>query len=215
MEKYKILIETAFENAENHISKITDDIIHMEGMTGTKTRHFYNNLLNMEDVRYLEIGSWKGSSICSAIYGNKTKSICIDNWSEFYGPKDEFLQNLEKYKGENDVLFFESDCYDVDVSSLPKINFYMYDGNHSIESHYKSLTYFYDCFDDIFVFVVDDWNCPEVRTGTENAIKDLKLDVLYQREIRLTFDNTHSPQPLAKETWWNGMYVAILQKSGL
>ena len=39
-------IETAFNNAENGISKITKDIINMEGMTGIKTRHFYNNLLN-------------------------------------------------------------------------------------------------------------------------------------------------------------------------
>ena len=29
----------------------------MDGMTGKKTRHFYNNLLNTEDARYLEIGT--------------------------------------------------------------------------------------------------------------------------------------------------------------
>ena len=43
---YKNLVETAFKNAENNISKITNDIISMEGMSGTKTRHFYNNLLD-------------------------------------------------------------------------------------------------------------------------------------------------------------------------
>ena len=37
-------------------------------MTGIKTRHFYNNILNTDDARYLEIGAWKGSSICSAMY---------------------------------------------------------------------------------------------------------------------------------------------------
>ena len=91
MEIYKPLIETAFLNAENKISKITNEIINMEGMSGTKTRHFYNNLLNTEDARYLEIGTWKGSSVCSAMYGNTAKIICIDNWSEFGGPKNEFL----------------------------------------------------------------------------------------------------------------------------
>ena len=45
METYKTLIETAFENAEKNISKITDYIINMDGMSGKKTRHFYNNLL--------------------------------------------------------------------------------------------------------------------------------------------------------------------------
>jgi len=81
METYKTLIETAFENAENCNSKITDDIIQMEGMSGTKTRHFYNNLLNTEDARYLEIGTWKGSSVCSAMCNNQAKVVCIDNWS--------------------------------------------------------------------------------------------------------------------------------------
>jgi len=83
METYKTLIETAFQNAENNVSKITNDIINMQGMSGIKTRHFYNNLLNTEDARYLEIGTWKGSSVCSAMCGNKAKVICIDNWSEF------------------------------------------------------------------------------------------------------------------------------------
>jgi hypothetical protein len=111
IETYKTLIEKAFENAENNISKITTDIINMEGMSGIKTRHFYNNLLNTKDARYLEIGTWKGSSVCSAMCGNKAKVVCIDNWSEFGGPKSEFLLNFEKFKGENDATFIENDCF--------------------------------------------------------------------------------------------------------
>jgi hypothetical protein len=80
---YQNLIERAILNAENHHSKITDEIIRMDGMSGTKTRHFYNNLLDSEDARYLEIGTWKGSSVCSAMCGNKAQVLCIDNWSEF------------------------------------------------------------------------------------------------------------------------------------
>ena len=37
-------VEYAFEQAEQGVSNITPDIIAMEGMTGKKTRHFYNNL---------------------------------------------------------------------------------------------------------------------------------------------------------------------------
>jgi len=212
MEIYKNLIETSFQNAEKNISKITDDIIDMQGMSGTKTRHFYNNLLNLEDARYLEIGTWKGSSVCSAMCGNKAKVTCIDNWSEFGGPKSEFLVNFEKFKGENDATFIENDCYKVDVSTLPKFNIYMYDGNHTNESHYKALLHYYDCLDDIFIFIVDDWNWADVRDGTFNSIKKLNLIVLYEKEIRLTFDNSHTPEPQSSKTWWNGIYVAILKK---
>lgn len=217
MEVYKTLIDTAFLNAENNISKITNDIIAMEGMSGIKTRHFYNNLLNTEDARYLEIGTWKGSSVCSAMCNNKAKVVCIDNWSEFVfknkkSPKFEFTQNFEKFKGQNDATFIENDCFKVNVSLLPKFNIFMYDGNHTDESHYKALLHYYDCLDDIFIFIVDDWNWSDVRTGTLKSIQKLKLKVLYEKQIRLTWDNSHTPQPLAKDTWWNGIYVAILQK---
>jgi hypothetical protein len=212
MEIYKTLIDTSFYNAENNTSKITSDIINMEGMSGTKTRHFYNNLLNTDDSRYLEIGTWKGSSVCSAMYGNKAKVVCIDNWSEFGGPKDDFLINFEKFKGENNATFIENDCFKVDISALPKFNIYMYDGNHTNESHYKALLHYYDCLDDIFIFIVDDWNWEDVRHGTINSIQKLNLKVLYEKEVRLTFDNSHTPEPQSINTWWNGIYVAILQK---
>jgi len=212
MENYRNIVKTAFQNAENNISKITSDIINMEGMSGTKTRHFYNNLLNNDDARYLEIGTWKGSSVCSAMCGNKAKVVCIDNWSEFGGPKDEFLVNFEKFKGDNDAIFIESDCYQVDISTLPKFNIYMYDGNHTNESHYKALLHYYNCLDDVFIFIVDDWNCKDVRDGTNTSIQNLNLKVLYEKEIRMTWDNSHTPIQVASETWWNGIYVAILQK---
>jgi len=214
MESYKALIDTAFQHAENNTSKITQDIIDMDGMSGTKTRHFYNNLLNTEDARYLEIGTWKGSSVCSAMCNNQAKVVCIDNWSEFGGPKSEFLENFEKFKGENDATFIESDCYKVDVSILPKFNIYMYDGNHTHESHYNALLHYYNCLDDVFIFIVDDWNWKDVRDGTIHSIQKLNLTILYEKEIRTTNDDTHpekgSPE---QKNWHNGIYVCILQKS--
>lgn len=198
-------VELAFENAEKGESKITDGILNMEGMSGKKTRHFYNNLLNKDDARYLEIGTWKGSSVCSAMYGNKAKVVCIDNWSEFGGPKNEFLTNFDTYKGENEASFIEQDCYKTDISQFPKFNIYMYDGNHTKDSHYKALVHYYNCLDDIFVFIVDDWNWEDVRNGTYESFKQLNLSVLYEKEIYTPGNSTY-------ETWWNGIYVAILKK---
>lgn len=213
MKLYNYLIEKAFEDAENNVSKITDEIIHMDGMTGTKTRHFYNNLMNYYDARYLEIGTWKGSSVCSAMCNNQATVLCIDNWSEFGGPKKEFIRNFCKFRGNNNAMFIEDDCFDIDVSVLPKFNIFMYDGNHSVDSHFKALVHYYDCLDDVFIFIVDDWNCPEVREGTMESIKALNFNVLYEKEIRLTFDNTHTPMDIARNSWWNGIYVCVLQKS--
>ena len=207
-------VKHCLHNADYKISKISQDIKNMEGMTGEKTRHFYNNLLSFYDARYLEIGTWKGSSVCSAMYGNNAKVICVDNWLLFNGPKDEFLSNLEKFRGINDVSFIEKDCFEIDISTIPKINMYMYDGDHKYEDQYNALKYYYNCLDDIFIFVVDDWNHDPVREGTRAAIKDLKLNILYEKEIFTELDKSksHWEQPISTETWWNGMYVAVLKK---
>jgi hypothetical protein len=206
-------VETAFEKAEKEESKITTDILNMDGMTGKRTRHFYNNLLNKDDARYLEIGVWKGSSVCSAMCGNKATVVCIDNWSEFGGPKNEFIRNFNTYKGENNAFFLEKDCYKVDISTLPTFNIYMYDGNHSENSHFKSLVHYYNCLDDLFVFIVDDWNWKDVRKGTYSAFQQLKLSILYEKEIKTTDDDTHPVWGSEKQQQWhNGIYVAILQK---
>lgn len=213
--KYIRHVNHALNNAENKISKISQDIKNMEGMTGEKTRHFYNNLLCCDDARYLEIGTWKGSSVCSAMYGNHAYVTCVDNWLLFNGPKDEFLYNLNKFKGDNDVNFLEKNCFEIDVNTLPKFNIYMYDGDHEYEDQYKALSHYINCLDDTFIFVVDDWNHDPVRNGTRDAIRDLKLEVLFEKEIFVTLDKSKGSmweQPIAKETWWNGMYVAVLQK---
>jgi hypothetical protein len=213
MEFYKNLIEKSFENADNYKSKINQDILDLEGMTGKKTRHFYNNILNFDDARYLEIGTWKGSSVCAAMYNNKATVVCIDNWSEFGGPKEDFLNNFTKFKGENNAMFIEHDCFKLDISNLPKFNIYLFDGNHSPVSHFLALDHYYKCLDDIFIFMVDDWNWSHVRDGTKESIKYLNLTILYEKEIRLTYDNSHTPGPIASETWHNGLYVCILQKN--
>lgn len=198
-------LDLAFENAEKNQSKITAEIIDMEGFTGLKTRHFYNNLLSKNSIRYLEIGTWKGSSVCSAMCNNTASVVCIDNWSEFGGPRDEFIKNFLKYKGENSAEFFEADCFSVNTSKLPKFNAFMYDGSHSFDSHYKALVHYYNCLDHIFIFIVDDWNWDFVREGTLESVKKLNLTTLYQKEI-------YTPENATKDTWWNGIYVAILQK---
>jgi asparagine synthetase A len=88
----------------------------------------------------------------------------------------------------------------------------MYDGDHSYYSHFNALIHYISCLDDIFIYIVDDWNWEDVRNGTFKSIQHLNLKILYEKEIRLTNDNSHTPESEAKDTWWNGIYIVILQK---
>src|SRR5580765_1819895 len=169
--KYIQHVEKCFEDAIAGKSKISQDIIDMEGMTGTKTRHLYNNLLSMDSVRYLEIGTWKGSSSCAALFGNKVTATLIDNFSSFGSPREEFFKNIEKYKGENDVTVLEEDCFNVDVDKIGQFNIYLADGDHSEESHFRFINKYIPCLDDVFILIIDDWNWDNVRSGTKRGIE--------------------------------------------
>jgi hypothetical protein len=204
----------SFERAKLGQSKCNLEILSMDGMSGKNTRHFYNNLLNMADARYLEIGTWKGSSVCSAMFRNSANVVCIDNWAQFNGPKNEFLNNFNKFKGSNNARFIEADCFKIDVAAMPKFNIYLYDGDHEEISHYKALTHYIHCMDDTFIYVVDDWNWKFVRDGTLRAISDLNLKVEHSIDFRTTNDDTHPVHGSSEQlAWHNGIFACVLTKS--
>jgi len=224
VQKYRSHLLNCFDNAENFESKLIAEIFALTGMTGVNTKHFYNNLLELEDARYLEIGCYMGSSTCAAMYGNNAQITCIDNWHDFIsneldngvdktGPIQTFLDNVNKYKGDNKLQFFNEDCFAIDANKLGKFNIYLFDGDHSYESQYKALTYYINNMDNTFILLVDDWNWDDVREGTFDAIRDLNLKIEWKKEIRMTQNNAHTPPDIAHATWWNGICVCILTKS--
>jgi hypothetical protein len=209
-------VNQSIDNTNQSISKITQDILNIHGMSGVGTRHFYNNMASMPDARYLEIGTWKGSSVCAAMCNNKSTIVCIDNWSEFGGPKDEFITNFNNFKGDNNATFIETGAFTFDINNFKqKFNIYMYDGSHDYDAHYKALTYYIDSMDDIFIYIVDDWNWAHVREPTMAAIRDLKLNILLQRDI---FTSTIDIPPLLYNGncdgrhWAGGCGIFVFQK---
>ena len=207
-------IDDSFRYANNKESKINDNILDIEGMSGVKSRHFFNNICSYDDTRYLEIGSFHGSTFSSALYNNNIKAVSIDNWSEFgdQRPKEHFLKNLEKYKGSSDVNFIEKDCWDVDINELPNFNVYFYDGHHSEESQFKALDLYRDCLDDQFILIVDDWNWENVRNGTYRGISKNNMKIIYQYELYTNDKNEHSTLSFKYSMWHNGLVALVIQK---
>jgi len=207
-------VNDAFQSALAERSDLDPAVLDIEGMSGTKYRHFINNLIRaLKGERYLEVGSWAGSTLCSAINGNSVRATAIDNWSQFGGPKHRFLENLERFKTENALVdFIEDDFRRVDYGSLGKFAVYLFDGPHEYEDQYDGLSLALPALKEQFIFIVDDWNWPQVRRGTLQAISDVGVEMDYALEIRTTLDESHPEIAGEKSDWHNGYLISVLSK---
>jgi hypothetical protein len=73
-------VQLSVENAERGQSKLTPEILTIDGMSSPKIRHFLNNICSYPGASYLEIGCWKGSTFVSALYKNPL-SIPLTEWT--------------------------------------------------------------------------------------------------------------------------------------
>jgi hypothetical protein len=194
---------------DNYVPQVIRDI---EGMSGQKYRSFINNFVHsFVDARYLEIGSWAGSTVTAALCGNKAKALCIDNWSQFGGPKSQFFSNIELIQSENiDFRFIEQDFHTIDYGSLGIFNIYLFDGPHKEVDQYDGIMLPQQALATTHMLIVDDWNWFQVRVGTFQALKDANCKIECSIEVRTTLDNEH-PEDFGKHSdWHNGYFIAII-----
>jgi len=209
-----VKIKSALDKALANDHKLPEGILTLIGMSGKKYRMLINNLIaSISDARYLEVGSWAGSTACSAMFGNTLRAVCIDNWSQFEGPKDVFHSNV------NAILtpainfsFIENDFRQVNFASIGKFNVYLFDGPHDHDDQYDGIAMALPALDDQFVLVVDDWNWRQPREGTISAISKLGLKVLTSLEIRTTDNDTDGAEFGQNGDWHNGYFIAVVSK---
>lgn len=200
-------IDDCIGMAEIQYTKLSSEILSLNGMSGTKGRILLNGLASKPETRYCEIGSWKGSTICSAAYLNSGVFYAIDNFSEFGGPRQELLANIAKFVPY--VRFVEGDCFQQElIDKLPKFNVYFYDGAHKYEDQKNALVKYYDKLDDRFLLIVDDFVGQEAQNGTYDAIEELNLKIETERLLGCTVDSD-------PRGYWCGMGVFILEKEKL
>ena len=209
-------VKTSIINAENYTSKLIPEILDLDGMSGKKVKHFLNNIL-YNNANYLEIGVFKGSTLCSALYKNNPKhSISIDNFSEFGNHTEELYLNVNKYST-NLHRHINADCFNINLEeeNIKDIDIYFYDGRHYTNDQYLAVKYYINAMSNCFILIVDDWNGIEpwdVKGGTMKAIEELKLKThLYQSipdyDILMAARGTSDA-----EGWWNGLGVFVLEK---
>lgn len=206
-------VQDCIAAAERRESNASPEAMGVPAFSGAKVKHLLNNLcaIPLLGCRYLEVGVHKGGTFCPALSGNNaTGATAIDNWSEFNEDgrtKAEFERNRIRFAPGSHLI--DADCFDVSHRHITQpVDIFFYDGNHSEESQYRALRHFLPAMADPFVLVVDDYSwrdTPGAKIGTQRAIDDLGLNVLFERELVPERESD-------SDGWWNGLGVFVLGK---
>ena len=211
-------IEESLKKALTCETRLSQEILKMNGLSGRKFRVMLNHLIyNVVDTKYLEIGSWLGSTACSACFNNKLKITCIDNWSQNFDenliPKNEFYKNLKKVlTSKIQFSLIQKDFREINFSKIGKHNIYLYDAGHTYDDHYNAIDKVLPALTKKFILIVDDWNWKQVREATNDAIKKNSLETMAQISIRTTRDDSSALITGKNSDWHQGCSFMILTK---
>lgn len=183
----------------------------IEGLTSPRVQKLLHALAK-QSRNYLEVGSAMGATaVPVAMTGIQTH--CIDNWSMNIQPESQefelpdntkklFLDNTKNY---SNIVVYDNDLFDTDVSKVSDIDLFFYDGPHDAQITAKAVKYFSSTFSDTAILIFDDANWMGVVQGADLGISLAKLNVIYSKKM------LNSPEN--KNQWWNGLYVVVVQKN--
>ena len=209
-------IEDCIEKYESGHSKLNEKAVSMDGMIGPPARNLLNLLADFGGCRYMQVGTWKGACLYSALYGNNIDyAFACDNFSQYSASPDDretpivnfdILLNLMQPDEEGEIVefeFYDGNCWGMPLNKIKApINMYFYDGGHNSGDHFLSLYYFYPVFDDNFIFVCDDWKEEKVKVGTYAAIQQCRYKII-SSDVRENLYIAH----LEKSTQWGELLM--------
>ena len=161
-------VKNALVKSNNEESKLSQTVLDIPGLTSHKVKHFINNMCEVPDCKYLEVGVYQGAMFASALQGNNIIANAVDNWSDTHNvpmrdvdinaesqdTKQVFLKNIRPYTGGKSVTITDSDSAE-SLSKIPvKSNVVLYDGEHTEEAHFNFLTKYNSKIDNTFCLII-------------------------------------------------------------
>lgn len=206
----------AIDIGSKHESSFNEERFYIPGLSSNKIRHFLNHLCGFNDSIYLELGCYTGSTFYAATENNPIRAFAVDNFIEkdikpfrddIFLPsvKDPAVEFLSKFNNPR-WTFSNKDVRELsekDISDKPNIIFY--DAGHEYYQQYENLNSIVNLLADKFILVLDDANFDGVVESANEFIQNNNLKVLFERKILTTI-------PEDETSWWNGIYILILEK---
>ena len=198
------------------VSNFDESTFDISGLSSNRVRHLLNSLCSNEGIKYLEIGSYLGSTFCAAIEGNELEAYAVDNWAtDNLQPAEneteierasyqDFKENAKRYKGDSKVRIINADCKNLVPEDLnSKVNLVFYDGDHSYDGQLESLQIIKDLVEDTFILILDDANFAGVVESAEQFVRQNNFSILFEQKLLNAIESDRM--------WWNGLHILILQ----
>lgn len=145
----------------------------VEHMTTPSTMHLLNKAVRCMDEGecYLEVGTWRGSTLIGALLGNSALGYAIDDSSMTEFDKDErpsrdvWQENVERHGLEDQATYIDGSVPSVfHAISLPPVGVYLFDGDKkTVEDAYEGLIGVVPFLAKHALIVVDDANTAQIR----------------------------------------------------
>jgi predicted O-methyltransferase YrrM len=201
--KLKSLMTQAINGERNHL--FTDVINELHCMSTARVYAIINTIVSSlsDHENYVEVGTYQGGSLISALLGNNIRAIGVDSFGQFTETNN--LQttkaNLEKF-GVADRVTMHDKGFKEFFAELPAtfpIHVYYYDGAHDEQAQYEGMEAAWPHLRPGSIVIVDDYTYPPVQ----RAVNRFVANHISTIKFLFMFDPIFNTDPI----WWNGCVV--------
>lgn len=152
---------------------------------------------------YVEVGTYQGGSLVSALRDNDAFAVGVDSFSEFQQTNNLEItrRNLETFGVLDRVTLYNMGFqeYFAHCPADIKIQVYYYDGAHDYETQLAGMEAAWPFLQKGSIILVDDYTYPEVSRAINQFVANHVGEVKFVF-VMLPTENTDG-------TWWNGCVV--------
>ena len=151
---------------------------------------------------YVEVGTFKGTSLIAAMLGNAGDFVGIDNFSFSDGSREELAANLERF-GCTQAEILEGDAFDLlrgGALERRRVGVYYYDNGHAYEQQLEGLRLVEPHLTSPALMIIDDTDWERVARATTDYLAQ-------QPRARLLLEIVGKDR--GQPWWWEGVHILL------
>jgi predicted O-methyltransferase YrrM len=150
---------------------------------------------------YVEVGTYRGTSLIAAMPDNDAEFVAIDDWSLGDGSREQLDRNLDRFGFAGRPEIIEGDAFETLRSGRlagRAVGVYYYDNGHEYEQQLEALRMIEPHLAGSALVIVDDTDWDDVSRATR-----VWLDEQPRAELLLDIAGDDRGHP----AWWQGMWA--------